>query len=134
MSSVNDILPGTQVEEIFYHTNSGLTTSSFTTTLFRNGVQDSSTGITISEIATNFYKVSFTIDSSSGVLWEIDIYETANPDDGRYQGTWRARGGVPANVVQTNGATYTDSAEIQYIKTFVENIYSAVQKLFRGLN
>lgn len=133
MFSMRDVTPGATISEVFYHVNSSVGQGDFTVTLFRNGVKDSSVGYTISEVETNFYKIDFTIDAGEDVYWELDVYETANPTDGRYQGTYRSRVGVPANVVQANGVAYTDSAELSYIKTFVENIYAAIQRLLGGL-
>ena len=129
-----EVYPGDVITDTSQHPTAGLTKSDFTIKVFKNSVcRDSS--VTLEETAEDgFYKITLETDNSEGALWAIDIFETNLESYGHYQGSWKARYGIPANVTYQNGVANAAPSDLAFVRAAVNSIKESIMTLARRIN
>jgi len=90
----------------------------FTIRLYKNGVL-SAVVVTLTEIASGDYKISFTTDSSENVSWDLLVFQTAAAD---------------IQYVRTFRVTSDLASEIAEIKSIIINFITGATRMSTGVS
>lgn len=99
---MTDFRPGETISDVFRHSTTGVANTSWTKSLFKNGVPSLIT-VTVTETATpNFYEVEFRTDATEGAVWALDVVQSSG-NNTRYQFSWRVKEVEHADTIRQNG-------------------------------